>query len=90
MVAHGLWDKIASKCRLPLVSGTLEGEKKNRRKKRLLEVACYRFQRLRMEMVLAFSPSGNFPGEHQLPPLCAGQGKVQGIIARSSRKERRK
>jgi hypothetical protein len=32
-------------------SGTLEGEKKNRRKKRLLEVACYRFQRLRMEMV---------------------------------------
>ncbi|CAP96546.1 hypothetical protein PCH_Pc21g16490 [Penicillium rubens Wisconsin 54-1255] len=27
-----------------------------------------------MEMVLAFSPSGNFPGEHQLPPLCAGQG----------------
>jgi hypothetical protein len=66
------------------------GKKKNRRKKRLLEVACYRFQRLRMEMVLAFSPSGNFPGEHQLPPLCAGQGKVQGIIARSSRKERRK
>jgi hypothetical protein len=43
-----------------------------------------------MEMVLTFSPSGNFPGEHQLPPLCAGQGKIQGIIARSSRKERRK
>jgi hypothetical protein len=68
MVAHGLWDKIASKCRLPLVSGTLEGEKKTVKEKPL-EVARYRFQRLRMEMVLTFSPSGNFPGEHQLPPL---------------------
>lgn len=77
MVAHGLWDKIALKCRLPLVSGTLEGEKwggkmEKEKRKKPLEVARYRFQRLRMAMNLTFSPSGNFPYEHQLPLAVQG------------------
>ena len=33
MVAHGLWDKIASKCRLPLVSGTLDGKQNKKGEK---------------------------------------------------------